>query len=67
MTITSRASPDEQIDLKRSMDALKSAVAPLYDNLTMATSVGSGASKTLSNVNTSLKAEHPSIDCMKWD
>ncbi|XP_024373471.1 uncharacterized protein [Physcomitrium patens] len=49
VTITSRASPDAQIDLKRSMDALTHAVAPLYDELSMETAVG-GARNKLGNV-----------------
>lgn len=49
VTITSRASPDAQIDLKRSMDALTRAIAPLYDNLTVETTVG-GAKQELGNV-----------------
>ena len=52
VTITSRASPDAQIDLKRSMDALTAAVSPLYDNLTMENSVGN-AKMTLGNVSIS--------------
>ncbi|KAG0631087.1 hypothetical protein M758_1G226800 [Ceratodon purpureus] len=49
VTITSRASPDAQIDLKRSMDALSLAVAPLYDSLTMKKVVG-GAKQELGEV-----------------
>jgi patched 2 protein len=52
VTITSRASPDAQIDLKRSMDALTAAVSPLYDNLTMEIPVGN-EKMTLGNVSIS--------------
>jgi patched 2 protein len=50
VTITSRASPDAQIDLKLSMDALAHAIAPLYDNLTMETTVGGAKTEKLGNV-----------------
>ncbi|XP_024381939.1 uncharacterized protein [Physcomitrium patens] len=49
VTVTSRSSPDAQIDLKRSMDALALAVGPLYDNLNMETTLG-GAKQQLGNV-----------------
>lgn len=49
--MTSRSSPDAQIDLKRSMDALALAVGPLYDNLNMETTLG-GAKQQLGNVST---------------
>ncbi|KAG0620497.1 hypothetical protein M758_4G220800 [Ceratodon purpureus] len=50
VTITSRASPDAQIDLKRSMDALTHAIAPLYDNLTMEATVEGSKNQKLGNV-----------------
>jgi hypothetical protein len=53
VTITSRASPDAQIDLKRSMDALALAVAPLYDSLTMEEEGKGGAKRELGEVSTS--------------
>lgn len=50
VTITSASSPDAQVDMKRSMDALTLAVAPLYDSLSMQKTVGNKA-ETLTNVN----------------
>lgn len=50
VTITSRASPDSQIDLKRSLDALAHAIGPLYDNLTMEATVGAAVKEKMGNV-----------------
>jgi hypothetical protein len=40
VTISSSSSPDGQLDLKKSMDALTFALNPIYSNLSMEHSVG---------------------------